>query len=407
MRSFVRIFLFLLFLAAVAAAIGYAFWPQPLAVELAPAVRDRLTVTVDEDGKTRVKERYVVSAPLAGRLSRITLKAGAPVQAGETLLATLEPLEPELLDPRTLALAQAKVSAAKSTLARTGPLRERASAELEHATKELERVRGLAPRKVISPDRLDDAEMLFRAREQDLKAAQFAEEIARFELQWAEAALARGSSAPASSADNGPLEIHSPVTGQVLRVLQESAATVAAGARLLELGDPEDLEVEVDVLSSDAVKIRPGARVWIEQWGGEKPLTARVRLVEPSAFMKISALGVEEQRVNVILDFPPGERPPTLADAFRVEARIVIWEQDQILQIPTGALFRRGDQWAVFVAQDARAGMQIIELGQRNSLQAQVLDGLQEGEQVILHPSDKVRHGVRVTPRDVVTVHGS
>ena len=260
---------------------------------------------------------------------------------------------------------------------------------------------------MISPDKLDDVEMRFRAREQDCKAAEFAEEVAQFELEMgrggAGACESRGGIGGGQRAPGDPLADHRPGAAGVPGKRGHGRRQAR---NCWKWAIPQDLEVEVDVLSSDGVKIRPGTRAWLEQWGGDEPLAGRVRLVEPSAFMKVSALGVEEQRVNVILDFPPGEQPPALADAFRVEARIVIWEQDQVLQVPTGALFRRGDQWAVFVVQDGVARMQTVQIGQRNSLQAQVLDGLQEGDQVILHPSDKVRDGVRVSRRDVVSVHG-
>ena len=223
--------------------------------------------------------------------------------------------------------------------------------------------------------------------------------------EMAQAALLRRRPAQELLPENRSFEIHAPVPGKVLRVFQESETVVQAGTRLLELGDPdapEQLEVEVDVLSSDAVKIRPGSGAWLEQWGGEQRLLGRVRLVEPSAFTKVSALGVEEQRVWVIIDLDQGQKPPTLADGFRVEARIVVWEQEDVFQVPTGALFRSGDDWAVFVAENGRAQLRVIKLGQRNSLQAQVLDGLSADTPVILHPSDKVRDGVRVRNRLVV-----
>ena len=404
MKSVVRTLMSLLFLLAVAAALAYAFWPQPWDVELGVVSRGPLTVTVDEDGQTRIKERYVVAAPLAGRLLRIGLKPGDNVTAGQTL-ATIEPHEPELLDPRAVAQAQAKVRAAESLLERVGPTMERARVELERARKELKRVQDLAQRNVVAQNQWDDAEMVFRAREQDCKAAKFAEDVAKFELEMAQAALLRRRPAQELLPENRSFEIHSPVPGKVLRVFQESETVVQAGTRLLELGDPDDpdqLEVEVDVLSSDAVKIRPGSRAWLEQWGGQQRLLGRVRLVEPSAFTKVSALGVEEQRVWVIIDLDRGQKPSTLADGFRVEARIVVWEQEDVFQVPTGALFRSGDDWAVFVAENGRAQLRVIKLGQRNSLQAQVLDGLNADTQVILHPSDKVRDGVRVRSRLVV-----
>jgi HlyD family secretion protein len=262
----------------------------------------------------------------------------------------------------------------------------------------------LSKKDAVSIERLEEAEMLHRARAQDYRAAMFAKDIAQFELDMAKAALlhTRSDNAdPYNPQDHSPLRILAPISGQVLRVFQESATVVPAGARLLELGVPSDLEVEVDVLSSDAVNIKPGTRALLEQWGGARPLNATVRRVEPSAFTKVSALGVEEQRVNVILDLkdPPQQRP-TLGDGFRVDARIVMWEQENVLQVPTGALFRHRD-WAVFVVQGVRAHQRKVKIDHRNSLSAEVTEGLREGDQVVLHPSDKVRDGVVVQLRDL------
>lgn len=403
MKRLFRAFLFLLFLAAVAAAIAYAFWPQPVEVELVTVTRGLLTVTVDDDGKTRVQERYVVSAPLAGRLLRVDLDPGDPVIRGKTLLAQIQPHEPDLLDARTLAQAEAKVRAAQAALDRAAPALTRAQLELDYAETELARLRGLEQKQAVAKDILDEAETRYRTRQQDVRLAEFAQRVAQFELEMAQAALLRARPAPGNDPDGAPLPIASPITGRVLRVFQESATVVAAGTPLLEVGNPENLEVEVDVLSSDGVKIRPHAKVWLEQWGGDEALEGTVRLVEPSAFTKVSALGVEEQRVNVIIDLRPGQQASTLADGFRVEARIVIWEQDHVLQVPTGALFRRGDDWAVFVAEQDSAVLRTIRIGHRNSLSAEVLDGLREGEAVILHPSDKVRDGVGIRHRTIQT----
>jgi HlyD family secretion protein len=403
-KTIVRSFLILLFVLAVAVALGFAFWPQPLDVELGAVSRGVLIVTVDEDGQTRVKQRYVVTTPLAGRLLRIPWKPGDRLEATQDL-AVIEPDEPTLLNPREVAQAQAKVRAAEAALERIGRTQERARLEWERAQKELKRVEDLAQRNVVPQSHLDDAEVAFRSREQDLRAAKFGEDVARFELEIAQAVLLRRRPTPDQPPENSRFVIRTPVPGRVLRVLQESETMVQPGTRLLELGDPDDaaqLEVEVDVLSTDAVKVRPGARAWLEQWGGDSRLSAHVRLVEPSGFTKVSALGVEEQRVWVVLDFDPGQKPAALADGFRVEARIVVWEQQDVLQVPTGALFRAGDDWAVFVAEGGRAQLRSIRLGQRNSLQAQVLEGLQVGTQVILHPSDKVRSGVAVRSRSVV-----
>ena len=291
--------------------------------------------------------------------------------------------------------------AAEAALARAEPLVERARAELAFADSVVAAI-ATGPEQRVSKERLEEAEMLQRARSQDLRAATFARDIARFELEMAQAALLH--SRPGDSVADPPpqFSIQSPVSGQVLRILQRSATVVRSGTELIEVGDAADLEVEVDVLSSDGVTISPGAKAFLEQWGGDEPLKAVVRLVEPSAFTKISALGVEEQRVNVILDLlAPPERRQSLGDGFRVEARIVLWEERDVLQTPTGSLFRHGDDWAVFIVADGVARQRTVQLGRRNSLAAQVLNGLQPGELVILHPSDQVRDGIAVQQRDI------
>lgn len=399
-RVLLRSTLYLLLAAGAAAAIAWSFWPQPVPVELAAIGRGSLRVTVDEDGKTRIKERYVVSAPLAGRLLRIELDPGDAVRRGTTQLAVIEPVAPEMLDVRELAQAEAKVQAAEAVLARVEPAMERARAEWEFSESELARIRALVRSKAASNQELEQAQMQYRAREADLRSARFAQDVASFELEMAKAALLHAQPPAAGETARRRFEISSPISGQVLRVHEESETIVQRGMALLELGDPTDLEVEVDVLSVDAVQIAPGTKAFLEQWGGQQPLIATVRLVEPAGFTKISALGVEEQRVNVILDLDdPADRRRTLGDAFRVEARIVIWEQDDVLQVPTGALFRQRDQWAAFVRRDGQAELRIVTIGHRNSLAAEILDGLAEGEQVILHPSDKIADGTSIELR--------
>jgi HlyD family secretion protein len=293
------------------------------------------------------------------------------------------------------------VHAAEAALARAEPVVERARAELAFADSVVARQRALVQSNAVAKERLEEAEMLQCARSQDQRAALFSRDIARFELEMARAALLHAR--PADPITDAPhFSIKAPVSGQVLRILQRSATVVRSGTELIEVGDARDLEIEVDVLSSDGVAISPGAKAFLEQWGGDKPLDAVVRLVEPSAFTKISALGVEEQRVNVILDLlAPPEQRQSLGDGFRVEARIVLWEERDVLQTPTGSLFRHGDDWAVFVVADGVARRRTVQLGQRNSLVAQVLDGLQPGELVILHPSDQVRDGIAVQQRNV------
>ena len=387
---------------AIVAAIVYAFLPQPVTVDLATVNRGPLQVTVDEDGKTRIKERYMVSAPLAGRLLRIELDPGDDIERGSTLLARIEPSDPALLDARALAEAEAKVKASQAALNRARPLLNQAKLELEYAETEFGRLAKLRRTDAVTQQDLENAELDFRAKGEIYRSAKFAEEIARFELEMAQAALRR--TRPTNESSNGPgqmFEISSPIDGRVLRVIHESSKVVTAGTDLIEVGDPADLEVEIDVLSRDAVRILPGQRVILEQWGGDQPLIGIVRLVEPSGFTKISALGVEEQRVNVIVDFADApESRATLGDNFRVEARIVVWEHDDVLKVPTSALFRHQDVWAVFTVDgEQRARLTPITIHHRSGLEAEVTAGLEENDTVVIHPSDRIAEGVTVVSR--------
>ena len=382
----------------IAAAIWFAMQPQPAKVDVATVSRGKLQVTVDEDGKTRIKERYTVSAPLAGRLLRIDIDPGDGVNANSSCLATIEPSDPQLLNPRELASAEAREQAAQAALNRSDPAVESARADLTFAETDLARKRELAKKTSVSQIVLQEAERGYRTAAEAFRSATFTADIARFELEQARAALM-----PARSGEVEPdwrFQIKSPITGRVLRVFQESTSVVTPGASLLEVGDPTDIELEIDVLSSDAVKIIPGQPVSIEHWGGDQPLKGVVRVVEPSAFTKISALGVEEQRVNVIIDIvDPVEARPTLGDGFRVEVRIAVWSGSDVLQVPASALFREGDDWLVFAMREGKAVKQSLDLGHRNTLFAEVKSGLAEGDVVIVHPSDAISDGVDVVQR--------
>jgi HlyD family secretion protein len=385
----------------VVGAVVYALLPQPVGVDAATIERGLLRVTVDEDGQTRIRERYVVSSPLSGRLLRIDLEPGDEVKAGDTLIARIEPTAPDLLDPRARAQAQARLNGAEARLQQVGPELQKALVAMQYAETELARERGLLERNATSRLNLEEKELLFRTRTAEYNAAKFAEEIARFEKELAEAALLRTQPEGETIAEDWYFEIKAPIDGRVLRVIQESATVVTPGTSLVELGDPSDLEVIVDVLSHDAVKVLPGAKAFLEHWGGERPLIGTVRLVEPSGFTKISALGVEEQRVWVIVDFDdPKEGRVTLGDGFRVEARIVIWEEPDVLKVPVGALFRSGADWAVFVIKDGRVEQRPVKVGQRSGLEAQILEGVSEGDVVVVHPSDQVVPGVKVYRRN-------
>jgi HlyD family secretion protein len=417
-----KLFVLLVGLAVVGGLV-YAFWPAPVEADLVQVERGTLRVTVDEDGKTRIREKYVVSAPLNGRILRISMDPGDEVVAGKTLLTMIEPRDPELLDARSIAQAEATVKAAEASLRRAQPALEMARHEQALAEAKLTRARGARGQNAISETELDEAEFYFRQQSEVVRSAKLAEEIARFELQQAEAALLRsrprveeetvasvaegdggngGSGNPDQvNGNNGwNLPIYSPINGRVLRVLQESAAVVTPGAPLVELGDPADLEVEIDVLSRDAVKIKPGDLVFFEHWGGTAPLTGQVRIVEPSGFTKISTLGVEEQRVNVIVDLvDSADERTTLGDGFRVEARVVIDEARDVLKVPTSALFRDGGESAVFQVIDGVVRETRIKVGRQNGLEAEVLEGLKPGDSVVLHPSDRIEEGVSVQQR--------
>ncbi len=389
----------LLVMATVVGLIVYSFLPRPLPVDIGEVKRGSLIVTVNEDGRTRVKERYVISAPLSGRMQRIPLKAGAPVKAHDTRITVIEPTDPELLDPRARAEIEARVQSATAAEKRAEANVAAAEADLKFARTEFERAKTLQEKGVNSARELDNAEHGRSVASEALDAARFALQTARYEREQAEAAFVR--SAAGSPADSNWLyEVVSPIEGKVLRVMQESADVVVPGTELIEVGDPTKLEVAVDVLSSDAVRIQPGAHVILEGWGGDYPLNARVRVVEPSAFTKISALGVEEQRVWIIADFTdPVDRRPTLLDQYRVDARIVTWSGDDVLKLPAGALFRSSDSWAVFVFKGGRAKLRPIRIAHNNGLEAEVLDGLAEGDAVILHPGDRISDGSRVEVR--------
>jgi HlyD family secretion protein len=366
-------------------------------VEIAVASRGDLRVTVSEEGMTRLKRRYVVSSPVGGYLQRIDWKPGAEVVAGETVLAVLETSEADFLDARTQAQAEARVRATEAAVAQAAAQMERVRAAHDMAATDLHRFRSLAQSQVVSPQELDTVVMREATAAQELRAAEFSRQIATFELEQARAVLGRGQSRTEAAAKQPPLILHSPVSGRLLRVFQESARPVTAGFPLVEVGDPTDLELRIEVLSRDAVGIRPGARMLIEQWGGSRPLEARVRLVEPAAFTKISALGVEEQRVYVVGDFIDGiDQRPTLGDSYRVEGRIVVWEGAHVLRVPAGALFQRGGTWQTFVVEGGRARLHQVKPGRSDGLQTEIVEGLVEGQKVVVYPGDKIAEGVRV-----------
>lgn len=380
----------------VAVLLAVAFWPQSVAVDAATVSRGPLVVTIDEEGETRVHHRFVVSAPVGGRILRIDLEPGDRVVKDETVVVRMLADPPALLDERSRAEAEAAVKAAQGTLGGARAEARRAQTAQELAASELERERELDRAGLTTRQSLDGRVAESRAADEARRAADFAVAAAAAELARARARLMPST----AGSRERELSITAPVTGVVLRRLRESEAVVPAGEPLVELGDPGEIEVVSDLLSTDAVRVRPGMRASIEQFGGAQPLVAHVRLVEPAGFTKISALGVEEQRVNVILDFADlAAASRELGDAYRVEVRIVIWEAESALKVPTGALFRAGSQWAVYVVEGGRARQAILEIGQRTPQEAEVLSGLSEGQTVVLHPADTLSDGARVETR--------
>jgi HlyD family secretion protein len=379
--------------ALVALLLAVALWPETVPADTAAVIRGPMEVTIDEEGETRIRERFVVSAPVNGRVLRVDLEAGDRVARGD-VLATFLPAAPALLDARSRAEARAAVGSAEAALGRAQAELERAEAAAVLARSEAARHRELARQQIVSAGLLEAREAELRAAEEALRAARFAVAGATHAR-----AMARARLDPPERA-GGAITITAPVDGVVLRRLRESEAVVAAGEPLLEVGDPRDLEIVSDLLSTDAVKVRPGNPVRVEQWGGDRTLSGSVRRVEPSGFMKVSALGVEEQRVNVVIDFADREEAwKALGDGYRVEVRIVVWRTADALKVPTTSLFRRGGAWAVFVVEGGRARTRTVEIGRRNGLEAEVTSGLSAGETVIVHPSDRIEDGLRVEAR--------
>src|SRR5512134_932145 len=391
-----RILLSVLLLLATL-AIVWAFLPRPVPIETATVSRGPLRVTVEEEGKTRLRDRFVVSAPISGYARRVGLEVGDPVAKGQAL-ATLEPLRAEALDPRARAIAEARVATAEAAIrAAEERVRETAAVE-EYAVARLERTRKLAEAGLTPRDTLEQVESETKRARAEKGSAVEAADAARHEQEAAKAALTKAGDP--GGKDRERVVVRSPVGGRVLAVRHESEGVVPSGTPLLEVGDPGRLEVEVDVLSADAVRIHPGALVRFERWGGEVPLEGKVRVVEPVGFTKVSALGVEEQRVFVIVDFTsPRDRWRKIGDGYRLEASFILWEEKDVLQVPAGAVFRTGERHAVYVVEKGRAKLRPVAVGKRNGLAAQILSGATEGETVVLHPGDAVTDGRKVRPR--------
>ena len=389
---------FTLLLLVLAAGLLYGFLPRAIEVDAVAAITAPLAVTIEEEGKTRVMERYVVSAPVAGYARRIDLHVGDAVQAGQ-VLAQLEPARSDALDPRSRAQMQAQLNAAQAALSASTENARAAAAQAQLAQQELQRVESLRKVNFISEQALDRARTELSRSQAAQQAAQYTAKMAHYELEKVRATLASSASLQAGKSAE-TINVSAPVAARVLKLLHESEGLVQAGQPLLEIGNPDTLEITVEVLSTQAVQIAPGSKVLFDRWGSATTLQGAVRMIEPTGFTKVSALGVEEQRVRVIADITtPREVWQRLGDGYRVEARFVIWEGQDILQIPASALFRQGKEWAVFVVQNGRAKTRNIKVGQRAGLIVQVLSGIQAGEAVITHPEEKIKDGTRVKAR--------
>jgi HlyD family secretion protein len=381
----------------VLAALAYwAFKPRPVPADFGTVVRGPLEVTVEDEGRTRVRDRYVVSAPLPGRMRRIELEPGDPVVARKTIVAQFQPADPALLDVRARAEIEARVRAAEAAHGAARADRERIRTELGFAQTELTRARQLVKDRVIAQRELEMTEREVQTLERALQSADFAVRAAEHQVE-----VARSSLLQTRGGGGGALiPLYSPVDGVILRRLQESETVVPTGQPLLEIGDLDNMEIVSDLLSSAAVAVKPGDDVQIEQWGGDRPLRGRVRRIEPSGFTKISALGVEEQRVNVVIDFAElRDTWQAVGDGYRVEARIIVWKKDDVVKVPTSSLFRHEAKWAVFRVLEERAVLQVVEIGQRNGLEAEVLGGINPGDSIVVYPSEAIGDGVTVAPR--------
>jgi len=381
--------------AVVALGLVYGFLPKPVSVDVVTAKRGPLRVTVEEEGRTRVKDRFVVSAPVAGYLKRIELEAGDAVRKGQCV-ARLEPLRSSVLDPRSRAEAEAAVASARAGLNAAKEKARATAADAEYSRERNTRMRKLFEGNFISKDDLEQSESEAKKTIATQLSAEAAVTASQADLERAESVL-RYSAAEHTPGSGKTVAVAAPVSGKVLKLLRESEGVVNSGDPVLEIGNPRSLEVKAEVLSADAVKIGKGMPVVFERWGGELPLSGQVRVVEPAGFTKVSSLGVEEQRVLVIVDFTsPPEVWEGLGDGYRLDASFIIWEGKNVLQVPASALFRKGEGWALFIVENNRARTRTVEIGHRNGLIAEIVKGLEEGEQVIVHPDDRLAEGSRV-----------
>lgn len=386
-------------MAAICLGLAWALWPKPVAIEVAELRKGPLLVTVDDEGKTRIKDVYTVSAPITGKLVRLSLEAGDRVKKDVSSVAIIEPMAPAFLDIRARRELEAQVEAAKAAVALAEAEVNQATAELEFAQSELKRAQTLIRSKTISERALERARIDTDTRQASVARAKASLEVRKRELDSAQARLIGPEEAWKGEVPVGCcVTVHAPISGRILRLIQESERVVVAGTPLVEIGDPENLELVVELLSVDAVKVREGAMATVEGWGGG-PLAAKVTRIEPAGFTKVSALGIEEQRVRTILKLQNAEAvADRLGHEFRVFVKINTYESGNALRVPISALFRKRDQWIVYTVERGRARSVPVEIGQRNTSFAEVRKGVSEGALVVLHPSDRIADHVRIAP---------
>src|SRR6266545_3423226 len=398
-----------LVLGLVVLGLAWFAWPRAIAADLAAVTKGPMEVAIDDEAKTRVRHVYTVSAPVAGKVLRIShplgdqgisVHVGDQVKAAETVVAIMQPTVPSFLDVRSREELQAMLTAADAAVALAEAEVRRVEAALEFSRSELRRAEALARTNAIAERALEKARFDVRVNEAALASAQAQLEVRRSERGTVAARLIDPSTAAPEKSSGCCIQLRAPVTGVVLRIIQDSEAVVPAGAPLIEIGDPLDLEVIADLLSTDAVQITAGASVRIDGWGGS-PIQGRVIRVDPAGFLKVSALGIEEQRVRTTIDFvDPSEAWSRLGHDYRVIVHVTVWKDEQVLRVPVGSLFRKGEDWAVFSVTDGSARKTLVKIGHRNSRSAEILSGLADGDRVVLHPSDRIRDGIAVSERE-------
>jgi HlyD family secretion protein len=395
-KSIIKIILAVSFIGALV----YALMPEKIKVDIVSLERGDLLITLDGEGKTRIHDIYTVSTPIDGRITRIESEPGDFVTAGETLIANMYPANPNFLDKRAETQAQADVQGAQAALSLANSRVKQAKAQLEFDKSDYKRTQELFNKKSISKAGLERAELRLKTLQAEYETALSNKNVMQSRLESSQARLLKPSEEDLHDKDDCQICIRSPVDGRVLRILHKSESIVPVGTALVEIGDPADLEINIEMLSGNAVKVQVGDEAIIKRWGGESELKATVKVIEPSGFTKISALGVEEQRVNIILSFTdPREKWQSLGDAFRVEASIIVDRVENALLVPISALFRDNEQWVVFKEIDGNAHLQKVKVGRKNDSYAEVLDGLDISDKIIIHPGNSVADGVKIVQR--------